>query len=262
MARIYPICSSSTGNSTFIGTRGHGILVDAGCSFRALKLALELIDTELSGIEAVFVTHEHTDHIKALEQIVKHTKIPIFATVKTAEALKSDAKIPQDTPVYDSRGGYRSAAFEVSCFKTSHDSADSVGYKIRFGKETFGVCTDTGVITPEAEKALRGCRTVLLESNHDVEMLRRNPSYHADLKRRILSDYGHLSNDACAEFAEKLIRGGTRNLILGHLSQENNSPETAAGCTRRFLESKGMIEERDYTLNVAPVTTTGEYIAV
>ncbi|MDE7230501.1 MAG: MBL fold metallo-hydrolase [Oscillospiraceae bacterium] len=262
MARIYPICSSSTGNSTFIGTRGHGILVDAGCSFRALKLALELIDTELSGIEAVFVTHEHTDHIKALEQIVKHTKIPIFATVKTAEALKTAAKIPQDTPVYDSRGGYRSAAFEVSCFKTSHDAADSVGYRVRFGNETFGVCTDTGIVTPESAKALRGCRTVLLESNHDVEMLRRNPNYHADLKRRILSDFGHLSNDACAEFAEKLIRGGTRNLILGHLSQENNSPETAAGCTRRFLENKGIIEERDYTLNVAPVTTMGEYIAV
>lgn len=262
MARIYPICSSSTGNSTFIGTRGHGILVDAGCSFRALKLALELIDTDISGIEAIFVTHEHTDHIKALEQIVKHTEIPIFATVKTAEVLRSMAKIPQDTPVYDSRGGYKSAAFEVSCFKTSHDSADSVGYKIRFGGEWFGVCTDTGAVTAEIEKALKGCKTVLLESNHDVEMLRRNPNYHADLKRRILSDLGHLSNDACAQFSETLIRGGTRHLILGHLSRENNSPETAAGCTRRFLESRGIIPERDYTLNVAPIVTSGEYIAV
>lgn len=262
MARIYPICSSSSGNSTFIGTRGHGILVDAGCSFRALKLALEIIDTDISGIEAVFITHEHTDHIKALEQIIKHTEIPVFATVKTAEALKTAAKIPQDTPVYDPRGGYKSAAFEVSCFDTSHDAADSVGYKIRFGEETFGICTDTGVVTDEAKKALRGCRTVLLESNHDVEMLRRNPNYHADLKRRILSDAGHLSNDACAEFAAELISGGTRNLILGHLSQENNSPDTAAGCTRRYLESRGFVEERDYTLNVAPVSSSGEYIAV
>ena len=262
MPRIYPICSSSTGNATFIGTRGHGILVDAGCSFRALKAALALIDTGLSGIEAVFITHEHTDHISGLDQIAKQTKIPIFATVKTAEALKTAAKIPQDTPVYDSRGGYESAAFEVSCFKTSHDSADSVGYRVRFGGETFGVCTDTGVITDETARALRGCRTVLLESNHDVEMLRLNPRYHAELKRRILSDYGHLSNNACAEFAEKLIRGGTRHLVLGHLSKENNSPETAAECTRRFLESKGLFEERDYTLSVAPVTSMGEFIAV
>lgn len=262
MSRIYPICSSSKGNSTFIGTRGHGILVDAGCSLRALNAALELIDTKLSGIEAIFITHEHIDHIKGLEQIVKHTKIPIFATVKTAEALKTAAKIPQDTPVYDSRIGYQSAAFDVTCFKTSHDSADSVGYKVRFGTETFGVCTDTGMITAETAKALRGVRTILLESNHDVETLRRNPNYHADLKRRILGDYGHLSNDACAEFAEKLIRGGTRNLILGHLSQENNSPDTAAGCTRRFLESKGLFEEYNYTLFVAPVTSSGEFIAV
>ncbi len=262
MARIYPICSSSSGNSTFIGTRGHGILVDAGCSFRALKGALELIDTELSQVEAVFITHEHIDHIRALEQMIKHTKIPIFATVETAKALKAEGKIPEETPVYDSRGGYKSAAFEVSCFKTSHDCADSVGYKVKFGGDTFAVCTDTGIVTEETKKALRGVKTVLLESNHDVEMLRRNTRYHADLKRRILSDVGHLSNDACAEYAAELVRAGTRNLILGHLSKENNTPETAAGCTRRFLESKGFIEERDFTLNVAPVSSSGEYIAV
>lgn len=262
MARIYPICSSSSGNSTFIGTRGHGILVDAGCSFRALKLALELIDTDLSRIEAVFITHEHIDHVKALEMLTKHTKIPIFATEGTAAELKSSGKVPRDLQIYDPRGGYASAAFEVSCFKTSHDAADSVGYKIKFKGETFGICTDTGVVTSEAERALLGCRAVLIESNHDEGMLRRNPRYGADLKRRILSDYGHLSNNACAEFCEKLVCSGTRHLILGHLSKENNTPETAAMCTRNFLESKGLFAERDYTLNVAPVNTSGEFIAV
>lgn len=262
MARIYPICSSSSGNSAFIGTRGHGILVDAGCSFRALKLALEFIDTDISGIEAVFITHEHIDHIKALEQLTKHTKIPIFATEGTAAELKRQGKVPNELQIYDPRDGYTSAAFEVSCFKTSHDSADSVGYKIKFAGELFGVCTDTGIITPETEKALLGCNTVLIESNHDEEMLRKNPRYGIDLKRRILSDYGHLSNTACAEFCEKLVRSGTRHLILGHLSQENNSPETARQCTENFLTSRGLVIERDYTLNVAPVNTSGEFIAV
>ncbi len=261
MARIYPICSSSGGNSTFIGTRGHGILVDAGCSFRALKSALDLIDTDFSGIEAIFITHEHIDHVKALEQITKHTKIPIFATEGTANALHSDGKL-SDIKIYDAKTGYKSAAFEVSCFHTSHDAADSVGYKIRYGGEFFAVCTDTGVVTKEAERAMTGCLGVLIESNYDEEMLRLNPRYHADLKRRILSECGHLSNNDCAKFAEKLVKSGTRHIVLGHLSRENNTPEKAAACTRSFLEGSGFVCERDFTLNVAPVNTAGEYIAV
>ncbi|MDE7363258.1 MAG: MBL fold metallo-hydrolase [Oscillospiraceae bacterium] len=262
MARIYPICSSSEGNSTFIGTRGHGILVDAGCSFRALKNSLALIDTEMSGIEAVFITHEHTDHIKALEQLIKHTDIPIFASRGTAEALRETGKIPSDAVIYDIRDGYQSASFEVSCFKTSHDSAESVGYKIRYGGEYYAVCTDTGYITEETEAALGGCLAVLLESNYDEDMLRRNPNYPPLLKARILGEQGHLSNVLCAEFAERLVRGGTRHLILGHLSRENNTPATAKGVTKKYLAERGLIEERDFTLNVAPVQTTGEYIAV
>ncbi|MGN0679047.1 MAG: MBL fold metallo-hydrolase [Oscillospiraceae bacterium] len=262
MARIYPICSSSKGNCVFIGTSGHGILVDAGCSFRTLKNALELINTDFSGIEAVFVTHEHTDHIAALAMLIKNTKIPIFSTKGTEYALKEREKIPADCVIYNAREGYRSAAFEVSCFNTSHDAAESVGYKIKFRGEQFGVCTDTGFVTDDAKAALAGCRTVYLESNHDVEMLRRNPNYSADLKRRILSNMGHLSNELCAEFAAVLVQQGTKHLVLAHLSQENNSPATALNCTKNVLEAAGFRMERDYTLNVAPVTTDGEFIAV
>lgn len=262
MARIYPICSSSSGNSTFIGTRGHGILVDVGCSFRALKNALDLIDTKIENIEAIFITHEHIDHVKALEQIIKHTNIPIFAALPSVEAMKSEGRIPVDSQLFNPRDGYKSASFEVSCFNTSHDSADSVGYKISFNKELFGVCTDTGIVTEETKTALKGCATVLIESNYDETMLRKNPSYSAVLKRRIMSDQGHLSNEDCAAFCETLVRGGTRRLILGHLSQENNTPATAKNCTKRFLEQRGMTEERDFILTTAPVMTSGDYIAV
>lgn len=262
MARIYPICSSSSANSTFIGTRGHGILVDAGCSFRALKNALELIDTHFDGIEAIFITHEHSDHIKALEQIIKHTKIPVFMSEKSAAAGIQRGLIPERAQFYDPRDGYKSAQFEVSCFNTSHDSADSVGYKIRFKDEMFGICTDTGYITDETEKALLGCKTVLLESNYDEDMLRRNPNYSADLKRRITGAQGHLANPDCARFAEKLVRSGTRHLILGHLSRENNTPATAIGCTKRHLEQCGLTAEKDFTIHAAPIVTEGEYIAV
>lgn len=262
MARIYPICSSSGGNSTFIGTRGHGILVDAGCSFRALKNALSLIDTDFDGIEAIFFTHEHIDHIRALEQLCKHTNLPIFASGGTISALRALGKIPEDFALYDIRDGYKSAAFEVSAFRTSHDSAESVGYAVTFGKEKFGVCTDTGFVTEDAERALSGCRTVLLESNYDEEMLRKNLNYPPDLKRRISGKEGHLSNGDCADFALRLIKSGTRHLVLGHLSRENNTPATAKSRTERFLSENGAVVERDYTLSVAPVMTTGEYIGV
>lgn len=236
--------------------------MDAGCSFRALNNSLGLIDTAMSGIEAVFITHEHVDHIKGLEQIIKHTDVPIFATSATADALRENGKIPAGAAIYDARGGYRSASFEVSCFKTSHDAADSVGYKIRYGGECYGVCTDTGYVTEDAAAALKGCLAVLLESNYDEDMLRRNPNYPPLLKARILGERGHLSNVLCAEFAEKLIRGGARHLILGHLSRENNTPATAKGAAKRYLAERGLAEERDFTLNVAPVQTAGEYIAV
>lgn len=261
MSRIYPVCSSSGGNSTFIGTRGHGIIVDAGCSFRALKNALSLIGTKLdeSGVEAVFITHEHSDHIKGVEQIIKQTKIPIFASKGTIKAMFPSGT---DARVFDAEEGYHSANFEVSSFRTSHDCAMSVGYKIRFGEDTFGICTDTGIVTAEAEKALMGCKTVLLESNYDEDMLRKNLNYPPDLKRRISGEFGHLSNTECADFALRLVKNGTRNIILGHLSRENNTPITARNTVEKTLSAYGFVNEKDYTLYVAPVTTTGEYIAV
>ncbi len=261
MSRIYPICSSSSANSIFIGTRGHGIIVDAGCSFRALKNALSLIGTKLdeSGVEAVFITHEHTDHIKGIEQLIKQTKIPIFASNGTLEAMFPNGT---EARVFDAEEGYHSADFEVNAFHISHDASMPVGYKIRFRDDTFGICTDTGIVTADAEKALLGCKTVLLESNYDEEMLRKNLNYPPDLKRRISGEFGHLSNAACADFALRLVKSGTRHIILGHLSRENNTPNTAKNCVEKYLSEHGFINERDYTLNIAPVTTSGEYIAV
>ncbi|MGN1119986.1 MAG: MBL fold metallo-hydrolase [Oscillospiraceae bacterium] len=263
MARIYPICSSSEGNSTFIGTRGHGILVDAGRSFKSLKNSLELIDTKMSGIEALFITHEHIDHVRGVEQLMKQTSIPVFATAGTREEMVRRGLVSEAAVIYDIvKEPYISADFSVSAFPTSHDSAQSCGYIVEFRGTKFGILTDTGVVTPEAEHALMGCEAVLLESNHDVEMLRRNTRYGFELKRRILSDKGHLSNNACAEFAEKLVRNGTAHLILGHLSHENNTPDTAYSHTADYLAKHGLLAERDYTLTVAPAVTDGEYIAI
>ena len=264
MARIYPICSSSKANCTFIGTRGHGILVDDGCSFAALKNALSLIDTQINQIEAVFITHEHVDHINGLATLAKHTNIPIFASAGTIAAmLGSNRPLTESARLYDIfKEGYKSSEFEVTAFHTPHDTPESVGYVINYNGTKIAVCTDIGTVTSEVESNLLGCHAVLLESNYDSDMLRRNVSYPAATKRRIASDKGHLSNKDAAEFAEKLVNSGTTRLILGHLSRENNTPNTAYSCTCSHLQRKGMRAGIDFTLDVAPVITDGQYIAL
>ena len=265
MARIYPICSSSGGNATFIGTRGHGILIDAGCSFRSLKNSLDLIETPLSGIEALFITHEHIDHIKGLLQFTKHTKIPVFASPGTIAQLRTAVRepIPEDVRIYDIvHDVYQSADFEVSAFHTPHDTPESIGYTVKYAGKKLAVCTDLGKVTSEVEKNLLGCEALLLESNYDPAMLAKNLNYPADLKRRIAGDKGHLSNNAAAEFCGRLIESGATKIILGHLSRENNTPATAEKCTADYLRSRGMRRDRDYILEIAPVMTQGRYIVV
>lgn len=264
MARIYPICSSSKANCTFIGTKGHGILIDEGCNFSALKNALSLIDTDISQIEAIFVTHEHVDHIHGLHVLTKHTNIPIFSSCGTLAALREGSHaLPEKARLFDIfKDGYKSAEFEVTAFHTPHDTPESVGYVINYNDLRIAVCTDIGTVTDEVERNLLGCHAVLLESNYDVDMLRRNVSYPVQTKRRIASDMGHLSNKDASLFAEKLIKSGTTRLILGHLSQENNTPNTAYSCTCSHLQRQGMKLGSDFTLDIAPVMTEGQYIAL
>lgn len=265
MARIYPICSSSSGNCTFIGTKGHGILIDVGCSFSALKGALSMIDTDISGIEAIFITHEHIDHIKGLNVLTKHTDIPIYASAGTIAQLKSNAKnpLPENARLFDVlKEGYKGHEFEISAFHTPHDTPESVGYRVSYNDVNIAVCTDIGTVTDEIERNLLGCDAVLLESNYDIDMLRRNVNYSPILKRRIASDCGHLSNEDAAAFAEKLIKSGTTRLILGHLSRENNTPNTAYSCTCSHLQKSGLKLGSDFTLDIAPIVTEGQYIAL
>ncbi|MBQ8172205.1 MAG: MBL fold metallo-hydrolase [Oscillospiraceae bacterium] len=264
MARIYPICSSSTANCTFIGTKGHGILIDDGCSFASLKNALSLIGTDIKQIEAVFITHEHIDHVKGLSVLAKNTNIPIFASEGTIGALRCGREpLPESVKLYDIfKEGYKSAEFEVTAFRTPHDTPESVGYKVDYNGTKIAVCTDLGIVTQEVQDNLLGCEAVLLESNYDEEMLRRNVNYSAPLKRRISSETGHLSNKDAAVFAEKLVKSGTTRLILGHLSRENNTPNTAFSHVCSHLQKCGLKCGSDFTLDVAPIITEGQYIAL
>ena len=256
MARIYPLFSSSKGNSTFIGTEKGGILIDCGASYKRLSTALSINNIPISAVQAVFITHEHSDHVSGLKMLTKKTGIPVYGQKRTLQRLCDNDKRSPESPVIDmSNTAINCAGSEVVCFNTPHDTIQSCGYRIRTEDDKLcAVCTDLGHITEEVDKALTGCRLVLLEANYDDLMLRTGP-YPLYLKERILSPNGHLSNDDCGAQVRKLIESGTSYIILGHLSQDNNKPYIADKTVEKCLT--GMERGKDYMLGVAPVETMG-----
>lgn len=258
MSKICPLFSSSSGNCTYIGTQNGGILVDAGASFKGICEALLRAGGSIDEITAVFITHEHDDHIKGLKTLLNKTNAMLFASQTTLEALERLDKIPAKTTacvITDSK--IEVGGIVADCFATSHDCNGSSGYSfILPDKKRVAVCTDSGIITDGMRRALIGNDLVLLESNHDIEMLKRGP-YPPHLKMRILSDKGHLSNNACAGELNALLNAGTTRLILGHLSQHNNTPMLAKATAEAALMVNGAQNGRDYILTVARPQNNG-----
>ncbi|MBD5082444.1 MAG: MBL fold metallo-hydrolase [Ruminococcaceae bacterium] len=261
--KLYPICSSSKGNSTYIGTKEKGIAIDMGCSYKAFRDGLSLIGAEIASVKAVLITHEHIDHVKGLLTLTKKTQTPIYAAEPVLSFLLKEELVTSTANLH-TLDELEKIAFdaEIKSFPTPHDAASSVGYVLDFGKTKLGFCTDLGHVTEEVEKSLTGCRTVFVEANYRPEMLQSNPHYPPVLKRRIAGPNGHLSNNDSAEFCGRLIKKGTINFTLGHLSQENNTPETAFNAVREHLANLGAEYEKDYLLKVAPVMNMdGDYIS-
>jgi len=217
------------------------LLIDAGGSAKAIEEALGTLGLSLSDITAVFVTHEHGDHTHGLAVIAKKYRIPIHMIRASAEALgvAPDSALADCLLLHDGEFVLSFDGFEVEAFEAPHDSVACVGYRITCGGETVGIVTDLGYVTQRVYDRLRGCQAVMLEANHDCDMVRGGP-YPAALKHRILSGGGHLSNDDCAEFAGALARSGTKTLLLAHLSRENNTPETALLAVHRAVDAYGV----------------------
>lgn len=256
MARIYPLFSSSKGNSTFIGTENGGILIDCGVSFKRLSAALEINNIPLSAVKAVFITHEHSDHVAGLKMLTKKTGLTVYGQKRTLQRLCDTDKISPEAAVIElPEKPIAAADCEVSYFNTPHDAIQSCGYRIHTSDDKYcAVCTDLGHVTPEVDSALTGCRLALIEANYDENMLRTG-YYPLYLKERILSPIGHLSNDDCAVQVGKMIERGTTHFILGHLSQDNNRPQLADRTVQNSLTR--FTRGKDYLLGVAPVETKG-----
>lgn len=226
---VISLFSGSKGNCTLVTAGGDRILIDAGKTAKAVVSALESVGCGMGGISAVFVTHEHCDHVSALPVLAKKYGIPVHMTEKSAKAMT----IPDGCPLKNCltvHGGEFSVTLpggaEVTAFSVPHDSRECVGYRISYSGSSVGIVTDIGYVTEKVYTMLSGCETVMIEANHNCEMVRKG-SYPEALKQRILSGGGHLSNDACAALVSMLCAGGTRHIILAHLSEENNTPEAA-----------------------------------
>ncbi len=244
--KICCLYSGSRGNCAYISAGGANILIDAGKSARSLLSALRDINVDIASIDAILITHEHSDHISALSTLSHKYNIPIYMLLSSAEIFYGlrDEKLCNSLMLrMDSSFEIKIKDLKIKAFPTSHDSRASVGYKLTFfddGEEcSIGYATDTGYVTKEMRESLLGCFAAVIESNHDADMLREG-NYPYELKQRISSKKGHLSNADCAAFASYLAANGTKYIMLAHLSEENNTPTLAFNETRKALADESI----------------------
>ncbi len=262
MSFLYNFGSSSGGNATYIGDRSCGVLIDAGLSGRCVFSGFDAIGVPLCALQGIFITHEHSDHIKGLKTIASKTKAPVYATAEVLDFLidrgqikPSQARLLADeTLVQD--------VIKVKAFDTPHDSLHSVGYCVETcggGKAT--VCTDLGYMTEEILQVIAGSDLCMLESNYDENMLMVG-NYPWELKQRIRGKRGHLSNEDAAMSLLRLLNEGCDNFLLAHLSKENNRPEIAYLQAVGMLKNLDAVNGSDYRLTVAaPINPCAECMA-
>ena len=258
MTSFYNLCSSSKGNCTYIGDENGGILFDAGIGIRCFAKSLEKASINPENIKAVFISHEHYDHIKGLDAITKKYAIPVFASEGTGENLL----LTGDQEVRIINSPVIVAGFEVTPFHTSHDVKESLGFTVKTPSgRKIGICTDLGFVSDEVLTSLKDCDFIMLESNYDESMLSFG-DYPEFLKRRIASRRGHLSNEQCAETIKTLIHNGVKRFVLAHLSENNNRPDVALAHSKNYLAGNNLVCGEDYFLDVLKTVNDGKVIEI
>ena len=237
--RIVTFASGSTGNCCLVSDGGVNVLIDAGISARRIVQGLGVLGLAPQDVCGVLITHEHSDHISGLPVLVKRTGMRIFTPSELGEVLRRvKPELSESIDYIPHDGGLCVGDVRITAFPTPHDASASFGYRIE-GSEVFAFATDTGHISDELLEGLQGADTVVIEANHDKVMLKNGP-YPPFLKQRVLSKHGHLSNDDCAKLACLLADSGTRQIILGHISQQNNTPEVAETAVSEALSGRNV----------------------
>ena len=228
--QLYSIASGSSGNCIYLGEEDGGILIDAGISRKRIVTGLERKGLSLDDIKAIFITHEHSDHISGLGPVLRKNPIPVYATADTVAAIWEKTNMNNISPelFHSIRPEEEIEAGEmlVRPFSISHDAVDPVCYTVEKQGKRAAVATDMGCFDDTIIRVLGQCDSVLIEANHDINMLQVGP-YPYSLKMRILGNKGHLSNTSCADLIKEILHKDLKHLVLGHLSRENNFPQLA-----------------------------------
>lgn len=233
--RLCSIASGSSGNCIYAGSDSTHILVDVGISGKRTEEGLNALDLSMRDIDGIFITHEHTDHIAGLGVLARKYETPIYATRGTIEAIRNTSSvgiIPKEL-FHPIQADEKIIVKDIVCnpMKISHDAAEPVAYRISHGRKRIGIVTDLGNYNDYTVESLKGMDALLLEANHDVNMLQVGP-YPYYLKQRILGDKGHLSNERAGQLLCRLLHDKLQAVVLGHLSKENNLPELAYEAVR------------------------------
>lgn len=264
--RLCSIASGSSGNCIYVGSQQANILIDAGISGKKVELGLNTLDLTTKDLDGIFVTHEHSDHIKGLGVLARKCGVPIYGTPGTIHAIRSSnslGKIPEGilheiSPTED----FQVKDLTVHPFRISHDAVEPVGYRIEKGEKKIGVATDMGVYNEYTIEQLKGLDALLLEANHDVNMLQVG-SYPYYLKQRILGRQGHLSNESAGKLLCHLLHDNMKAILLGHLSLENNYEALAyeTVCAEVTM-GDNPYKARDFKISVAQRDTASEPITI
>ena len=244
---VSPLFSGSKGNCTLIQSSNVNILLDAGFSYKAILRVLARKGITQKDITAIVITHEHTDHICALPYWGKSCATPIYAPAPIADYLRQRVYFCE---VHEISGSFDIGNVCVDVYECSHDARSCCGYRFSVGDSRFACVTDTGCFDDNLIEFLRVCNAVMIESNHDENMLLKG-EYSYVLKQRIRSPYGHLSNAQTAQILQRLVNSQIKSIVLAHLSEKNNTKELAFNSAVEALASCGIIEGRDVTVHVA-----------
>lgn len=261
--RFLSLASGSSGNCYYLGTETYGILIDAGIGVRTIKKHLKEYGLALEKIRAVFVTHDHADHIKAVGTLGEKYGIPIYSTPEVHMGINKNYCMTEKLSSASIRYIHKESPiqfedFKITAFEVPHDGTDNVGYCIETPCHTFSFLTDLGCITPTAAKYINMTNHLIIEANYDEEMLRMGP-YPQYLKERIAGENGHMCNRHTAEFLAENMREGLKNIWLCHLSKDNNHPDLALKTMELVLRQKGFIIGKDIQVATLKRLTPSEF---